>query len=674
MNESSDHACSLLLNTTLNNKGKNSLKWIEDKQFVVGENIGKGSFGMVYQCMNEVGKLYAIKYVNINKEKRSSIDDLVNEIKLMRGLDHPNIVKYIGASVDETVGTLSIIQEWVSGGSVAGLLKRYGPFKESIVKNYTRQILNGLAYLHTHGIVHRDIKPGNILIDESGAVKLADFGASVQLDLEDTEALMDVKGTPYFMAPEVLAQSRYGRKGDIWAVGCTMFQMLTGDVPWRDRNLQNIVQLHFLLASWSGGPPPINVSYELTNDIKECLHQCFCMDYSSRPTAKELLQLPFFKSSPLDSEIESVVDSTAVDTFVGNDHTDNIDPLSQLRHQMIRAMQTLNADDRSFEYRIQSGRLPPSPTTTAASAFSDHDEHESESIFGTSYVCKSPKHERNRGSAPSSPILTSTSTSPVRLSPLRVDTVESPCSDVRGRGALAKIPRKLVVVVPIAEEDDTDSCHPSLKSKHVLSHKTVLSTPTYVRNTQHGMHKRSANLVTLRACQIPSSINSRSPYSLPQLTPPRAHNLTSVTGRNSAPLARTKSMSSTSTGSDRDSTTHSNTSASTSSRESDSTVPDKRSCNGVCKVSPKSTSSGLLLPQKISPHGVYPNKKKGNIRSVSADSNINTTWRASSTCSAPVPLWPLPLSPTQNTSNSRGTVMLQPLRSPRGYRHIESLI
>ncbi len=96
-----------------------------------------------------------------------------------------------------------------TGGSIAHLLKLFQPFQEGVIRNYTRQILQGLCYLHEHGIIHRDIKGGNVLVDESGIVKLADFGASTTLSqFGETQQTSTIKGTPYFMAPEVLANSR----------------------------------------------------------------------------------------------------------------------------------------------------------------------------------------------------------------------------------------------------------------------------------------------------------------------------------------------------------------------------------------------------------------------------------------------------------------------------------
>ena len=213
----------------------------------------------------------------------------------MRDFQHNHIVRYIGAAVDEREGVVNIFQEWVPGGSVAHMLKMYGPFPDTVVATYTRQILLGLKFLHENGIIHRDIKGGNVLVHENGTVKLADFGASTRLDsnFNQTQATDTIKGTPYFMAPEVLAESKYGRKGDIWAVGCTMIQMLTGQPPWKDRNLATMVQLHLLLQSWEG-PPPYD-SHAVRDDCREVLGKCFQRESNLRPSAEELLSYPFLQ-------------------------------------------------------------------------------------------------------------------------------------------------------------------------------------------------------------------------------------------------------------------------------------------------------------------------------------------------------------------------------------------
>eukprot|EP00604_Paraphysomonas_vestita_P004202 CAMPEP_0174822094 /NCGR_PEP_ID=MMETSP1107-20130205/13157_1 /TAXON_ID=36770 /ORGANISM="Paraphysomonas vestita, Strain GFlagA" /LENGTH=600 /DNA_ID=CAMNT_0016040107 /DNA_START=550 /DNA_END=2352 /DNA_ORIENTATION=+ len=258
--------------------------WIKRGEWRLGEKIGSGSFGDVFQGMSDDGYLFAVKQLKIVDDKE--IANLISEIELMQSLDHPNIVKYLGTTVDVDKGVVYIFQEWVPGGSVAHLLKRFGPFSIGVVRTYTKQILEGLTYLHEHGIVHRDIKGGNILVDDSGVVKLADFGASTTMAFGETVETTTIKGTPYFMAPEVLSESRYGRRGDVWAVGCTIIQMLTGEPPWKDKKLQSLVQLHLLLSSWHGIPP---VDREIPEDLSEFLELCFEKDPKNRPMPKDLL-------------------------------------------------------------------------------------------------------------------------------------------------------------------------------------------------------------------------------------------------------------------------------------------------------------------------------------------------------------------------------------------------
>ena len=271
---------------------KKNSSWIREGRWKRGEAIGRGSFGEVYKAMNDKGKLFAVKQLNM-AGKQNEVEDLLREIETMKELEHPNIVAYVGACVDEDKGFVYIFQEWVPGGSVAHLLKNFGTFDIGTIRSYTRQILHGLVYLHENGIVHRDIKGGNVLVDDTGTVKLADFGASTKLNFGKTQNTTTVKGTPYFMAPETLSDSKYGRKGDIWAVGCTIIQMLTGDPPWKDCNLQNLVQLHMHLLQWNG--PPV-FAREVPREVHACLERCFAKDAEKRPSAVELLECSYLQS------------------------------------------------------------------------------------------------------------------------------------------------------------------------------------------------------------------------------------------------------------------------------------------------------------------------------------------------------------------------------------------
>lgn len=153
-----------------------------------GDLIGQGAFGSVYLGMDDdTGHLMAVKQVSLAYAGTASaakiaehIKSLEAEVSLLQRLDHPNIVRYLGT--ERTSKALNIFLEYIPGGSIASLLAKFGPFKESVVKMFTKQILLGLEYLHRNGIMHRDIKGANILVDNTGMVKLADFGASKQIE------------------------------------------------------------------------------------------------------------------------------------------------------------------------------------------------------------------------------------------------------------------------------------------------------------------------------------------------------------------------------------------------------------------------------------------------------------------------------------------------------------
>lgn len=175
--------------------------WIRNKEFKLGKKLGAGAFGEVFQALSPAGQLYAVKKLNM-RNKPEEIKNLMQEIQLMSSLSHKNIVAYIGSYVDPEDSNVYIVQEWVPGGSIESLIKQFGPLAITAARSYMRQVVEGLVYLHSKNIVHRDIKADNILVDV-GTVKLADFGASTSFEgFEETQATKAIHGTPYFMAPE----------------------------------------------------------------------------------------------------------------------------------------------------------------------------------------------------------------------------------------------------------------------------------------------------------------------------------------------------------------------------------------------------------------------------------------------------------------------------------------
>ncbi|XP_008449571.1 mitogen-activated protein kinase kinase kinase NPK1 isoform X1 [Cucumis melo] len=259
-----------------------------------GELIGCGAFGRVYMGMNlDSGELLAVKQVSIaansaSREKaQAHIRELEEEVRLLKNLSHPNIVRYLGTAREED--SLNILLEFVPGGSISSLLGKFGSFPESVIKTYTKQLLLGLEYLHKNGIMHRDIKGANILVDNKGCIKLADFGASKKVvELATINGAKSMKGTPYWMAPEVILQTGHSFSADIWSVGCTVIEMATGKPPW-SQQYQEVAALFHIGNTKSHPPIPEHLSAEAKDFLLKCLQE----EPNSRPTASDLLQHPF---------------------------------------------------------------------------------------------------------------------------------------------------------------------------------------------------------------------------------------------------------------------------------------------------------------------------------------------------------------------------------------------
>ncbi|KAI8344954.1 hypothetical protein BD560DRAFT_411770 [Blakeslea trispora] len=273
-------------------------------QWIRGELIGKGSFGRVYHALNvEAGEWIAVKQVDLpttkadyaNPQMREMKDALFREISLLEDLDNEYIVQYLGYDVDEEEGHINIFLEYVPGGSIASCLSKTGQFEEPLVRFLTQQILMGLAYLHNRNILHRDIKAGNILLDQNGVCKITDFGLSKlsgqdkAYDPHSNNSVM--RGTVFWMAPEVVKGTNYNAKVDIWSLGCTVIEMLTGNHPWLDLNMLAAL---YSLGKYQAPPIP----EDLNDDVKDFLSKCFTINPEDRPTAEQLSKHPFVQHDP----------------------------------------------------------------------------------------------------------------------------------------------------------------------------------------------------------------------------------------------------------------------------------------------------------------------------------------------------------------------------------------
>uniref|UniRef100_A0A1J3JQL1 mitogen-activated protein kinase kinase kinase n=1 Tax=Noccaea caerulescens TaxID=107243 RepID=A0A1J3JQL1_NOCCA len=281
-----------------------------------GQLIGRGAFGTVYMGMNlDSGELLAVKQVLIgsncaSKEKtQAHIQELEEEVKLLKNHSHPNIVRYLGTVREDE--TLNILLEFVPGGSISSVLEQFGPLPESVVGKFTKQLLLGLEYLHNHAIMHRDIKGANILVDNEGCIKLADFGASKQVaELATISGAKSMKGTPYWMAPEVILQTGHSFSADIWSVGCTVIEMVTGKAPWSEQ-YKEIAAIFHIGTTKSHPPIPENLS----SDAEDFLLKCLQKEPNTRPTASELLKHPFVTGKQKESAsivLASVIENSSI--------------------------------------------------------------------------------------------------------------------------------------------------------------------------------------------------------------------------------------------------------------------------------------------------------------------------------------------------------------------------
>lgn len=184
--------------------------------------------------------------------------------------------------------------EYAVGGSIANLLKKYGQFNEILIRVYTKQILEGLEYLHYHKIIHRDIKGANVLVGNDGVCKLADFGAAKRIIGEDQGQYKSLRGTVNYMAPEVMRQDGHGRFADIWSLGCLVVEMATGCPPFSNITNPYAVFLHICNSDKLPELPS-----ELSDSAKDFISKCFKRNPNSRSNVCELLEHAFIAAEPL---------------------------------------------------------------------------------------------------------------------------------------------------------------------------------------------------------------------------------------------------------------------------------------------------------------------------------------------------------------------------------------
>jgi len=273
-----------------------------------GPVLGRGTYGVVHMAMLPGGKLVALKVVQVQKRHKSeSIAAVRREVDVLRTLKHPNIIQFHGCHVNRR--EIYIFMELATNGSLTQLARKFGQLSERNIRHYTRQMLSGLRYLHDRGIVHRDIKGENILIDGNGVAKLGDFGCSKALAEaanHSQQGCASLVGSPYWMAPEVIRSEAYGTKADVWSLGCTVVEMLNGGRPPWNETFDNVYSAMFFIGNSNG--LPTSIPDDITPDCESFLNRCFERDAAARASVAELLEHPWMggdlssDSSPTEPE------------------------------------------------------------------------------------------------------------------------------------------------------------------------------------------------------------------------------------------------------------------------------------------------------------------------------------------------------------------------------------
>jgi serine/threonine protein kinase len=263
--------------------------------YVITQKIGKGSFSKVYKAYHKkTNKLYALKIFETKKFSEKILQSIYNEIKILMEIDHPNIVK-----LHETIKTkeyIYLVLDYCSKGDLQNYINHKGILTEYKAKDFFIQISKGLYYIWIHKLIHRDLKPHNILLTEDGVLKIADFGFAKHL--EEAKMLESLCGSPIYMAPEILKFKEYDCKVDLWSMGVMLYQLLTNAYPFTGSNLitllNNIENKNLYI------PDELNLSISCKGLLKSLL----VVNPKNRISFEKFFIHPFFNNYQFDNCVE----------------------------------------------------------------------------------------------------------------------------------------------------------------------------------------------------------------------------------------------------------------------------------------------------------------------------------------------------------------------------------
>lgn len=333
-----------------------------DEQYSFLRPLGAGQYGNAREAVHNASGIHvAIKTINKSRfrfDRKYQSEAMRNEIKITRSLDHPNVIKLYDVFEDDI--ELHLVMELCRGGELFDRIKSKRQYGEREARIVLRQIASALVCLHEHKIAHCDLKPDNFLFtspDDDSGVKIIDFGMA--RSLQRREFLKHLRGTPYYIAPEVL-DGQYSEHCDMWSFGVVMFVMLFGFPPFHganDKEIFQAIRVGFTPEQQKGWGPWFPITINCSHGARDLISRLLTKDPVSRLTAQEVLEHPWTQGKDIPAHPLPLTVVTNLNNFVRKTHFAN-EILSYLTQSSMSTEEYLSLA-RTFRYidRNQDGTL-----------------------------------------------------------------------------------------------------------------------------------------------------------------------------------------------------------------------------------------------------------------------------------------------------------------------------
>eukprot|EP01083_Nonionella_stella_P000595 1681_1 len=307
------------------------------ENYVVSSVIGEGTFGKVYKARRKyTGRVVALKFIVKRGKSDGDLANLRSEIQILSQLNHPNIIRLLDWF--ETTSEICVVTEFATG-ELFEILEGDRTLPEDVVRTIAVQLVQALKYLHSNRVIHRDMKPQNILITSDGSVKLCDFGFARSMSY-NTVVLHSIKGTPLYMSPELVQERPYNHTSDLWSLGAILYELYVGQPPFYTNSIYTLI--HMIVKN------KVEIPDSMGPDFRNFLEGLLQKDPTKRLSWPELehhhfLELEHPISSSIDTSAELPVFRTFPKVSKGEDNIENIAP----NPHTIRSSSVHNGDPNS---------------------------------------------------------------------------------------------------------------------------------------------------------------------------------------------------------------------------------------------------------------------------------------------------------------------------------------